>query len=77
MSKATGQALAAPLHNLDIDLAPSLRLNAGPPPYVAIDWRLATVDAPGGFLATVALWRHAAVAASTDRAVLDSIPRNR
>jgi len=57
MSKATGQALSAPLRELDVELVPSLRLAAGPPPYVADDWQLAAVDAPGGFLATVALWR--------------------
>lgn len=57
MSKATGQALSAPLRTLDVELAPSLRLAGGPPPYRASDWRLAAVDAPGGFLATVALWR--------------------
>jgi 4'-phosphopantetheinyl transferase len=57
MSKATGQALSAPLRVLDVELTPSLRLAEGPPPYCANDWRLAAVDAPGGFLATVALWR--------------------
>lgn len=57
MGKATGQALSAPLRELDVDLAPSLRLAAGPPPYRADDWQLAAVGAPIGFLATVALWR--------------------
>jgi 4'-phosphopantetheinyl transferase len=57
MSKATGEALSAPLRELDVELVPSLRLAEGPPPYLADDWRLAAVDAPAGFLATVALWR--------------------
>ena len=57
MSKATGEALSAPLRELDIELAPALRLAGGPPPYVADDWKLAAVDAPDRYLATVALWR--------------------
>jgi 4'-phosphopantetheinyl transferase len=57
MSKATGHALSAPLRELDVELLPSLRLANGPPPYLADDWRLVAVDAPAGFLATVALWR--------------------
>lgn len=77
MSKATGQALSAPLRDLDVDLAPSLWLVDGPPPYVADDWRLAAVDAPGGFLVTVALWRQVAVPASTNPTVLDSVTHNR
>ena len=59
MSKATGDALAAPLRHLDIELAPVLRLAAGPPPYIPADWTLLDVDVPDGFLATVALWRRA------------------
>jgi 4'-phosphopantetheinyl transferase len=58
MSKATGDALAAPLRDLDVELVPALRLAAGPPPYVPADWRLLHADAPAGFLATVALWRR-------------------
>ncbi len=77
MSKATGQALSAPLRKLDVELTPSLRLVSGPAPYVADDWRLAAVDAPGGFLATVALWRPPEIALSTSRVVLDSETRNR
>ena len=57
MSKATGQALSAPLRELDVELVPSLRLAEGPPPYVAAAWQLAAVDGPRGFIATVALWR--------------------
>jgi 4'-phosphopantetheinyl transferase len=57
MSKATGQALSAPLRELDVELAPSLRLAAGPAPYLADDWQLAAVDVPRGFLATAAVWR--------------------
>ena len=70
MSKATGEALSAPLRELDVELAPSLRLAHGPPPYVADTWQLAAVDAPKGFIATVALWR--AGANSTSRTALDS-----
>lgn len=77
MSKATGHALSAPLRALDVELEPSLRLAEGPPPYLADDWRLAAVDAPGKFLATVALWRMPGIATSTSRAVLDSTTRNR
>lgn len=70
MSKATGQALSAPLRELDVELVPSLRLAEGPPPYVADAWQLAALDAPKGFIATVALWR--AGANSTSRTALDS-----
>lgn len=75
MSKATGHALSAPLRKLDVEIAPSLRLADGPPPYVADDWQLAAIHAPAGFIATVALWRAAATPAS--RAVLDSATPNR
>jgi 4'-phosphopantetheinyl transferase len=57
MSKATGQALSAPLRELDVELIPSLRLTGGPSPYHAEHWQLAAIDAPAGFLATVAVWR--------------------
>ena len=56
MSKATGDALAAPFRRLDVALEPALALRAGPSPYDASRWRLLPVDIHGGYLATVALW---------------------
>ena len=57
MSKATGDALSAPLRRMDVTLAPALRLVDGPPPYVPAAWALADAAAPADFLATVALWQ--------------------
>jgi 4'-phosphopantetheinyl transferase len=57
MSKATGDGLAAPFRQLDVDLGARPRLVAGPPPYDPVDWTLHVVDAPAGFLATMAIWR--------------------
>jgi len=57
MSKATGDALSAPLRDLDVQLEPALALADGPAPYTPADWRLAAIDAPDGYLATAALWR--------------------
>lgn len=59
MSKATGDGLIAPMRHLDVELAPTLRLRAGPPPYLPRDWSLACADVPPEWLATVALWRMA------------------
>lgn len=73
MSKATGDALAAPLRKLDVELSPALRLVAGPPPYLSDDWRLAAVAAPSGYLATVAVW-HGATLRQAD-AGLDNVTR--
>jgi 4'-phosphopantetheinyl transferase len=56
MSKATGDALAAPFRRLDVVLEPVLALRDGPQPYEPGHWRLFPVDMPGGYLATVALW---------------------
>lgn len=56
MSKATGDALAAPFRHLDVAREPDLALVAGPPPYAPRDWKLHTVEVPEGFIATVALW---------------------
>lgn len=63
MSKATGEALGAPLRRLDVDLAPALRLVDGPPPYRPDDWTLLDAGAPDDYVATVALWRVPAGAA--------------
>ena len=62
MSKATGQALSAPLRHLDVALAPALRLLDGPPPYVPKAWKLVAAAVPPDFLATVALWHPASTA---------------
>jgi 4'-phosphopantetheinyl transferase len=57
MSKATGDALAAPFRHLDVDLRPHAVLRAGPLPYEPRDWTLHALDAPQDHFATVALWR--------------------
>jgi 4'-phosphopantetheinyl transferase len=56
MSKATGDALAAPFRHLDVSLDRGLSLVAGPPPYTPANWALHAAVMPDGFLATVALW---------------------
>ncbi|MFO1399202.1 MAG: 4'-phosphopantetheinyl transferase superfamily protein [Burkholderiales bacterium] len=58
MSKATGDALAAPFRHIDVDLADGMRVRDGPPPYLPARMHLHPVAVPGGFLATVALWDH-------------------
>ncbi|MFO1302812.1 MAG: 4'-phosphopantetheinyl transferase superfamily protein [Burkholderiales bacterium] len=58
MSKATGDALAAPFRRLDVELAPAPALAAGPAPYDPRRWRLVPVDVPGGYLTTVAVWHE-------------------
>jgi 4'-phosphopantetheinyl transferase len=56
MSKATGDALAAPFRHLEVSRSGRYALAAGPAPYAPADWALHAVDMPGGFLATVAVW---------------------
>ena len=56
MSKATGDALAAPFRRLDVAREPNLALIAGPPPYVPREWALHSIKVPEGFIGTVALW---------------------
>jgi phosphopantetheinyl transferase len=56
MSKATGDALAAPFRHLDVARDPDLALVAGPPPYVPRAWALHAVEVPDGYIGTVALW---------------------
>ncbi len=63
MSKATGDALSAPLRRLDVAVEPSLRLAAGPPPYQPPAWRLVDAPVPDDYVATVALWRVPVAAA--------------
>ena len=56
MSKATGEGLSAPFRRLEVKLADTVELVRGPAPYEPSRWRLHAVDAPEGFIATVALW---------------------
>ena len=56
MSKATGDGLSAPFRELDVALTDTIALVQGPTPYEPSRWRLDVVDAPAGFVATVALW---------------------
>ncbi len=56
MSKATGDALAAPFRRIEVATAGGPALVDGPPPYVPADWTLHPVAMPAGFLATVAIW---------------------
>jgi 4'-phosphopantetheinyl transferase len=60
MSKATGDALAAPFRQLEVSREGGLALVAGPPPYQPADWTLHALDMPDEFLATVALWQPVA-----------------
>ena len=60
MSKATGDALGAPLRRLDVELEPILRLAGGPPPYPPADWSLLAASVPGDYFASVAVWRSGA-----------------
>ena len=59
MSKATGDALSAPLRYLDVGLEPALALVDGPEPYVPGRWSLASVDVPQPYLASLAIWDRA------------------
>jgi 4'-phosphopantetheinyl transferase len=56
MSKATGDALAAPFRHLDVAREPDLALVAGPPPYTPREWTLHSIQVPDEFIGTVALW---------------------
>ena len=57
MSKATGDALAAPFRRLDVSLEGGPALREGPQPYMPADWTLHAAEMPFDFLATVAIWR--------------------
>ena len=57
MSKATGDALAAPFRHLEVSESGGLVLAAGPAPYTPAHWSLHAVAAPAGFLATLAVWQ--------------------
>ncbi len=57
MSKATGDALAAPFARLDVDVAaPALR--SGPAPYRPDRWSLHAAAVPADYFATIAAWRR-------------------
>ena len=59
MSKATGDGLVAPMRRLDVELGPTPRLRAGPPPYTPKTGRShSPTSRPNGW-PTVALWRTA------------------
>lgn len=58
MSKATGDALSAPFGRIEVELAPSPRLAAGPAPYTPADWSLHSIEVPDDHFATVALWHR-------------------
>ncbi len=60
MSKATGDGLSAPFRRIEVRLADTIELAAGPAPYEPPSWRLHAVDVPAGFLGTVALWSDGA-----------------
>jgi 4'-phosphopantetheinyl transferase len=59
MSKATGEALAAPFGRLDVAVDGPLTLAGGPEPYTPADWALHRIPLPDGYLATLAVWRAA------------------
>lgn len=56
MSKATGDGLSAPFRRLDVQLAETIELRAGPGRYDPAHWRLYAVDVGAACLATAALW---------------------
>jgi len=57
MSKATGDALSAPFRRIDVACVGPLALADGPEPYVPAAWTLHAIPLPGGYLATLAVWR--------------------
>jgi 4'-phosphopantetheinyl transferase len=60
MSKATGEALGAPIRHLEVAFDAGPRLAAGPPPYVPHAWRLFEAAVPAGYVGAVALWQRLA-----------------
>lgn len=57
MSKATGDALAAPFPSLDVDLRGGRTLRDGPGEYRPRRWSLHAAAVPSDHVATVAVWR--------------------
>ena len=59
MSKATGDALSAPMATLDVDLADvAPTLCSGTGKYCPAQWTLQRASVPAGFIGTVAVWRQ-------------------
>jgi 4'-phosphopantetheinyl transferase len=56
MSKATGEGLAAPFRQLDVELGAPPRLVNGPQPYDPARWALRSPAVPDGYCATLAVW---------------------
>jgi 4'-phosphopantetheinyl transferase len=56
MSKATGDALAAPFAQIAVDVR-TMRVRAGPGAYAPHRWVLHRVDAGPDYFATIALWQ--------------------
>jgi len=56
LSKATGDGLAAPFREIEVELGTNIALAKGPPPYAPKGWRLRAIDVAAGFIATTALW---------------------
>ena len=61
MSKATGDALAAPFGEIDVDVQAHRTLRSGPAPYEPAQWQLHPAAVPPDYFATVAVWRSNAV----------------
>jgi 4'-phosphopantetheinyl transferase len=57
MSKATGDALAAPFGEIDIEVRKNRTLRSGPAPYEPAQWTLHEAAVPRDYFATVAVWR--------------------
>ena len=57
MSKATGDALAAPFGAMNVTLDGNRALRSGPGAYRAEHWSLHAAGVPSDYVATVALWR--------------------
>ena len=56
MSKATGDGLAAPFQELQVNLEASVSLASGPAPYEPARWELRPANVAPRFVATLALW---------------------
>jgi 4'-phosphopantetheinyl transferase len=58
MSKATGDALSAPFSRIDIDVARTPTVRAGPGVYRPGPWTLHRAGLQDRYVATVAIWRR-------------------
>jgi 4'-phosphopantetheinyl transferase len=59
MSKATGDGLAAPFRELEVNIVEAIALVSGPPPYEPSRWRLNVARVPTGLISAMALWQRA------------------